>query len=108
VRPVESFEPSPVGTSGAAVAVVCVRVDLEDVDASRFDGEALSELIDVAALALANEVEVVSNDVGGTGNVIVPESVGLAADFSPEQISYRAVVSTLSTVALLHTAFVHE
>jgi hypothetical protein len=95
-----------VDARGAVAAVVCVGVDLDDCDATTFVGEVPIEPIDVAAPALADGVEVgITNEAGCPGSVIVPERVGRAADFSPEQILYKAVVSVLSTVGLSHTSF---
>lgn len=58
-----------------------------------------SELAVVVATALVDEgVAVLIYDTGCEGSVIVPESVGFAADFSPEQTLYRASLSSLDTV----------
>jgi len=97
-----------VGTNGAAAAVVCVDADLDDCDASAVvDGVFVD--VDVATIALADEVEVgIMYERGCPGSVIVPESVGRAADLSPEQMLYKASVSVLLTVASSHTASVHE
>jgi len=100
-----------VDASGVVVAVVCVCVDLDDCDATTFVGEISIESVDVAAPALPDGVEVgITYEAGCPGSVIVPERVGRAADFSPEQILYRAVVSVLSTVGLSQLSFasVHE
>ena len=100
VRLVASFEPSPVDTSGAPVAAACVDVDRDDGDAWTSVGiELVSELAVVVATALVDEgVAVAMYETGCEGSVIVPESVGFAAAFSPEQILYRASLSSLDTV----------
>lgn len=88
VRLVASFEPSPVDTSGAPVAAACVDVDLDDGDEYMFvENEVVWGLAVVVATALVDEaIAVVMYETGCEGSVIVPESVGFAAAFSPEQI----------------------
>lgn len=108
VRLVDSFEPSIVGACGAPVAVTCAVVDLDDDDeTSVFVEEAALDVVAVAAIALADEVEVVTiYDTGCQGRVIVPERVARAASFSPEQILYRDSLSSLETV--VHSESAHE
>jgi len=106
VRLVDSFEPSSAGTSGTAVAVTCAGVDVDDVGASKCVVDAVSETVPVATIALADAVLVIIYETGCAGSVIVPERVFGAADFSPEQMLYRAWLSSFDTV--VHSALEHE
>lgn len=100
VRLVASFVPSSVDGSGASVAAACVDIDLDDGDAlTSVAAEVVWRLTVVVATTLVEEgVAVTMYETGWAGKVIVPERVGFAADFLPEQILYSDSLSCLDTV----------